>query len=187
MPSISARWSTTSFSVTTRTSIPPPRRCRRRFRSPSLATARARSAPGNISRACRCRCRTMAAYPCRRRGPATGRSRNSSRSRRRTTAFRLRSFREATDQISIQQLYNGVQPEGNGCGTPFPNLFPQAANFIEILNGETALDGQVSNAGSAAGRSARVAASKQGPHSGTLYVTMFDNRRSCRRRQPIHD
>ena len=65
--------------------------------------------------------------------------------------IRLRFFSEATDQISIQQLYNGVQPEGTGCGTPFPNLFPQAANFIEILNGETALDGQVSNAGSAPG------------------------------------
>ena len=85
-------------------------------------------------------------------------------------------FSEATDQISIQQLYNGVQPEGDGCGTPFPNLFPQAANFIEILNGETAIDGQVSNAGSAAGEAPRSRPPSGGPHTGTLYVTIFDNR-----------
>jgi hypothetical protein len=46
----------------------------------------------------------------------------------------------ATDQISIQQLYNGVEPEGSGCGNAFNPLHPQAANFIEILNGETTLD-----------------------------------------------
>ena len=96
-------------------------------------------------------------------------------------------FSEATDQISIQQLYNGVQPEGDGCGTPFPNLFPQAANFIEILNGETAIDGQVSNAGAAAGEAPRSRPPSGGPHSGTLYVTICRQPRSCRRRQSIHD
>ena len=60
-----------------------------------------------------------AAFPCRRRGPATGRSRSSSPSRRPTTAFRRPLFRRP-DQISVQQLYNGVRPETDGCGDPFP-------------------------------------------------------------------
>jgi len=85
-------------------------------------------------------------------------------------------FSEATDQISIQQLYNGVQPEGPGCGTPFPNLHPQAANFIEILNGEAAIDLQVSNAAAASGEAPGSRPPDQGPHTGTLYVTIFDNR-----------
>jgi hypothetical protein len=80
----------------------------------------------------------------------------------------------ATDQISVQQLYNGVRPEGTAlCGTPFLNPLPQAANFIEILNGETALDSVVSNAAPAPAEAPGSRASNQGPHSGTLYVTLY--------------
>ena len=78
----------------------------------------------------------------------------------------------ATGQISVQQLYNGVRPEGLLCGTPFANALPQAVNFIETLNGETVLDGTVSNAASAAEAPGSRAGS-EGPHSGVLYVTLY--------------
>jgi hypothetical protein len=85
------------------------------------------------------------------------------------------AFGDPTDQISVQQLYNGVRPQEDGCGA-FNPLHPQAANFIEILNGETALDSQVSNAAPAPAEAPGSRASNQGPHRGTLYVTLFDNR-----------
>jgi hypothetical protein len=50
---------------------------------------------------------------------------------------------------------------------------PQAANFIEILNGETALDSGVSNATPAPAEAPGSRASNQGPHSGVLYVTLY--------------
>lgn len=79
----------------------------------------------------------------------------------------------ATDQISIQQLYNGVRPEGVFCGTAFLNPLPQAANFIELLNGETAPDSAVSNTAPAPAEAPGSRAADQGPHSGTLYVTLY--------------
>lgn len=84
------------------------------------------------------------------------------------------AFVLATDQIAVQQLYNGVRPEGTAlCGTQFLNPLPQAANFIERLNGETTLDSVVANAAPAPAEAPGSRASSQGPHTGTLYVTLY--------------
>ena len=85
-------------------------------------------------------------------------------------------FSEATDQISIQQLYNGVQPEGSWLRHPVPEPLSASGKFHrdpERRNGARSAGFQ---RGAGGWRSARVAATKQGPHSGTLYVTIFDNR-----------
>jgi hypothetical protein len=79
----------------------------------------------------------------------------------------------ATDQIAVQQLYNGVRPEGFLCGTPFLTPLPQAVNFIEILNGETVLDGLVSNTAPAPAEAPGSRAATQAPHSGTLYLALY--------------
>jgi hypothetical protein len=86
-------------------------------------------------------------------------------------------FGDPADEISVQQLFNGVRPVEDGCGA-FANLHPQAANFIEILNGETEpnLDSNVSNVAPAPAEAPGSRASDHGPHSGMLYVTLFDNR-----------
>src|SRR5262249_19554661 len=78
------------------------------------------------------------------------------------------------DLLPVQQLYNGVQPIGSSCGQPFaPSLGGE--NFIEALNGETALDGQVDNAANP-NEAPRLRTASQLTHQGTLYVTLFDNR-----------
>ncbi len=64
-------------------------------------------------------------------------------------------------QISVQQLHNGMRPDPF-CSDTFSNPFPQAANFIETLNGESVIDGTVSNTAPAAGRSARFARQQPG-------------------------
>ena len=72
------------------------------------------------------------------------------------------SFRQATDQISVQQLYNGVQPEGNDCGNPFP---PSSAG--SKFHGDPERGDRPRFTGfqcfPGSGRSARVACEQPGP------------------------
>jgi hypothetical protein len=76
-------------------------------------------------------------------------------------------------ELSLQQLYNGVQPIGNACGQPFVPSDARALNFIEKLNGDPVLDGQVPNTPANAGEAPGSRPPDQLPHQGTLYVAFF--------------
>ena len=80
----------------------------------------------------------------------------------------------STTKISVKQLYNGVTPPdllGGGCGSAYGEA--KADNFIEILNGETSLDTQVSTSAPAPNEAPGSRGSGLGPRDGILYVTLF--------------